>query len=363
MRVAIPAATPPLPQPSSPTCSVSTRWPPVIASSAPGPHRRGGQLITPLVFGGVPASLGTTMGQSAAASAGVVARHPGCPGPRTAAPARRAGPGCPVSHWALHAGNMLCLRPRPRGACAPDAPGRAAAYQHDLLLGVCCPARGATEGSSHRLSRPGPRIRALDCGRDPTAADGEEVRGHARRPVARPPPMEAGLVAEWKSPPQGSLGPPSRRTTSGYGDVRSRGSVPRSVPAGAAPTPLPLALSGEIGAASLPPSRRTLRLLALPLLAGGGTAISAAAARPAARAAPHRRSPTASRRPARRAGRAPPGYRRTCDRRQPAPAARATAAPPGGENGCTAGDLTTGGRVRPPVLAPGTPKSPPLGKS
>ena len=95
--------------------------------------------------------------------------------------------------------------------------------------------------------------------------------------------MEAGLVAGWKSPPRGSLGPPSRRTTSGYGDVRSRGSVPRSVPAGAAPTPLPLALSGQVGAASLPRSRRTLRLLALPLLAGGGTASSAAAARPAAR--------------------------------------------------------------------------------
>jgi hypothetical protein len=201
-----PAATP-LPQPSSPTCSVSTRCPPVIASSATGPHRRGDQLITPLVFGGVAASLGTTVGQSAAASAGVVARHRGCPGPRTAVRAGRAGPGCPVSHWALRAGNILCLRPRPRGACAPDAPGRAAAYQHDLLLGCVLPGtkghgRIFASAEPTRGPHPRPRLRA-----DPTAAYGE-VRGHACRPVARPPPMAAGLVAGWKSPPRGGVSVP-----------------------------------------------------------------------------------------------------------------------------------------------------------
>ena len=45
-------------------------------------------------------------------------------------------------------------------------------------------------------------------GQIPMAADGEEVRGHACGPVVRPPPMEAGLVAGWKSPHRGSLGPP-----------------------------------------------------------------------------------------------------------------------------------------------------------
>ena len=184
-----------------------------------------------------------------------------------------------------------------------------------FFWGVCCRARRATEGSSHRLSRPGARIRALDCGRGSdgrrrgggegsrpptgceTAADGSGSRGR----------VEVATSGGASDPPPDAP-PPIRRRPLPGGGAAQRARQRRTGP----PSPG----TQRAGQRRVVAARQAHAASAgAPLLAGGGTASNAAAARPAARRRPLGAVPPHLRRPARRAGRAPPGYRRTCDRR------------------------------------------------